>query len=177
MEWALDEWEDFISRMLHLPKNPRISRKIKNFYFPDNSDFTSELNSTDLDVFDGLTNIFSDRVFFSSHHQTALLHAPHSPVYTYIFSHQGELDLVPFLWALRGEMLGHIVTDIPLYYLQDWIQRYLKGLDPRRYGVCHGEEMTYQFSAPIVPYHRRNSPDFVMSRSFIKAWVDFAYDE
>lgn len=84
---------------------------------------------------------------------------------------------MPFLWALRGEMLGHIATDIPVYYLLDFIERHLKGANPRRFGVCHGEEMTYQFSAPIVPYHRRDSPDFKMSRSFIRAWVDFAYDE
>jgi len=170
MSWAFQDWVEFSSRVLHFERNAKTSRKIQQFYFPD----SLTLNSSR--TFDDLTDIFSDRVFFSSNHQTAMLHSKHSPLYTYIFSHRGEIDLVPFLRALRGEKY-HVAIDIPLYYIKDWIDRHIFGINPRKYGVCHGEEMIYQFSVPIVPFQSPKSDDFVMSQSFIRSWVDFAYDD
>ncbi|CAG7822768.1 unnamed protein product [Allacma fusca] len=162
---VFNNFETMAQNVLYVKPNKNAS-KIKNLYMPT----PPSLN--DLEAFNKLTNLFTDRYFSNGIREAATLQSAHAPVYLYDYNYKGEFRLFNLLIAMKRkypvilEIIGHIIKKI--------FKEILLGYDPPFYGVGHCDELAMLFHMKWMVHVNQNHRDFEMSKSVVKLWTSFA---
>lgn len=119
MQWATEDWDDFITQVLFLKVTPdrpqNTAQRLKEFYL-SNSSVIDPVES-----FHGISEIHAGRFFLVSTHHTAKYHAKHAPVYLYYYDYATEFGFLKLMHSLRGRYVPVIETGMEIAW--HWIQK------------------------------------------------------
>lgn len=173
------KFASWIPRFLYYdPNNETKTEIIKSFYFPNH-----KIDLTRSKDFVNLTNLLSDGCFFHPSHEFAKLYASNAPVYLYYNTYEGRVSVFDILrkvpLANFDENDDNSIQSIPeiavvTELLSDLVRYRLTNKKPSNYGTSHGDTTFLLFNMKNVPGIGRLSMDYSMSKSFIKAVVDFS---
>ncbi|CAG7834680.1 unnamed protein product [Allacma fusca] len=166
-------WNKYMPVMLFYDESKQnASEEIRRHYLGLGEDFEVVENSA------SLAKLFSDRLFFQSMQNTALLHAQHAPLYLYHYTHQGALNVFNILKDTSPYFKLPMEFHVLISLLKNWVLKTLFGIPPLSLGPCHGDEMLMLFTVnSILDVSQSHVEDFEMSKTMIKTWTSFAKDE
>ncbi|XP_021946368.1 venom carboxylesterase-6 [Folsomia candida] len=150
-----------------LPNDPLVLDKIREEYFPQKN---GPLTRKDLQ---NITNVISDRWFFSCAKESAIYHSKYAPVYLYFFNEKPDLGYGYILEASRSSSLPTRVN-LMMAYLKFLLYHHLLGWKVDDYGISHTDELQQLFMLTPelnIPY---NSYKFTFSQQMTKLWASFA---
>lgn len=110
-----------------LPNDPLVLDKIREEYFPQKN---GPLTRKDLQ---NITNVISDRWFFSCAKESAIYHSKYAPVYLYFFNEKPDLGYGYILEASRSSSLPTRVN-LMMAYLKFLLYHHLLGWKVDDYG-------------------------------------------
>ncbi|CAG7817505.1 unnamed protein product, partial [Allacma fusca] len=167
-------WDNCILWTFGIPKETPnaevLSAKIKDIYFPKDSDLTVDQK---LQQF---TKLFSDAQFNLHVSHSISVQRQFSPVYPYYFSRRGGPSLSVFLDMLMKR--SSLAIKLLKFFATNLYNK-LTGNKPMDYGVCHGDDLAMLFVVDKLFNVEKdpNSADYIFSKAMVKLWADFATDE
>jgi len=114
---------------------------IREFYFGSEEISMANIQS--------LIDMFSDSKFWVAAHDVTTIVSSHlrSPVYEYMFTHNGSFSFSEFL-----------------------------GLPSSQYGVCHADDLHYLFNPHLVEFPALIDADFKVRDIMVQLWTSFVRD-
>jgi carboxylesterase type B len=166
---AINDWMYLVPRTMYLREDMDMKTivAIKEQYFGN----ATTISADSIEQYQNFTNVFSDRHFFSGLQAAAPLHAKHSPVYLYYFSHLPKYSIATLLLS-KGEVL-HPIVDFGIHIVKRWIKEIVFGIKTSSNGTSHIDDLGYIFNLGI-PGHIQDEIENEMSRRIVKLYTSFA---
>ncbi len=90
-------------------------------------------NIGNMEKFENLTDLFTDRIFIHGTHEAVKVQVQHSPVYLYYYTYKGTFSLTNLMLAIKGKLSPTI--EFLYFFGTRWLQYKLFGVEPHHYGT------------------------------------------
>lgn len=159
-----EKWSEILPRaMLLYNDDPKLSEKIKTFYFgnrkipkhKDGGTMTSQIENEKSHLaqigwndLESITNMYSDRYFLGCVRDAAALHAQNAPTHLYYYTYKPDIGYGYIQEITRGRI--PVQLEIILGYLKFMLYRHVLNWEMNDYGK-------YNFQILIIESHFRGS--------------------
>lgn len=129
----IDAWAIQLPKLLrydddNLEKSRIVAQKIREFYFGDGL-------PSDPQLFQNLTNMFSDRMYYLPNYNAIQLQSPQSPVYAYYFDYKTTGSVFKVVEAVEPTLkIVPPELQIAGHFVKSWINENVFGVERPFYG-------------------------------------------
>jgi carboxylesterase type B len=188
------DWNFLLPRLLNYnPKDEAAAWKIRKYYFGDSSrSIQNQLQN--------LTNLFSDKMFFSPTKKAADIHSRFAPTYLYYFTYRTPVTVYDLIRGVTPagflppeiEIVGHMTRS----WIESNVFRMKTGMEGKKNyffiplprntnsrtsnfiywfsGACHGDELSILYNTNFFSEIGKSSKHYPFAKAFVKLWADFA---